>query len=320
MEKLPILGYFVEKPSTITMTTPKTNRFFILMTFVYLIAGLTSTYFMVKNAQAYNKQKTQYTETLNFQDRLLNAREWMFASEWDKKRVEADKIFAEARVNYTLAKRWGYLNAAVLVIYLILILLFFRVNSLFYKKMSIGFISIAFVCLVAGIFTPMLEIDAFSKNLEIPLKTKVNLGITKVNVDLSKTFEGRMYFYYQNKSITGLIELLFQKKNWIVGGAILAFSVLVPLVKLIFSLLLLFSGIARNSDWIKRLISSIGKWSMADVFVAAIFLAYLSFQNMNSGINTESNPLLGAYFFLAYCLFSISSTYFIQASIKRELY
>ena len=276
---------------------------------------------MVKNAQAYNQQKTRYTEMLNFQDRLLNAREWMFGeSEWDKKKGEAKRVFADARINYILAKRWGYLNAALLVIYLILVLLFFRTNSLFYKKMSIGFITIAFVCLVAGIFTPMLEIDAFSKDLEIPLKTKVNLGITKVNVDLSKTFKGRMYFYYQNKSIMGLIELLFQKKNWVVGIAILVFSVLVPLVKLFFSLLLLFSGIVRNTDWVKQLISSIGKWSMADVFVAAIFLAYLSFQNMNSGISTESNPLLGAYFFLAYCLFSISSTYFIQMAIKRELY
>ena len=302
------------------MTKPKTNRFFILLTIVYLTTGLTSTFFMVKFAQSYNKQKTKYTETLNFQERLLNAREWVFSSEWEEKKASAQKIFVEARNNYTLAKRWGYLNAALAVIYVTLVLVFFRVNSLFYKKISIGFISIAFVCLMAGIFAPMLEIDAFSNNLEIPLKTKVNLGITKVNVDLSKTFEGRMYFYYQNKSITGLIKLLFQKKNWIVGFAILAFSVVVPLVKLVFSLLLLFSGVVRNTDWIKRMISSIGKWSMADVFVAAIFLAYLSFQNMNSGIDTESNPLLGAYFFLTYCLFSISSTYFINMSIKRELY
>lgn len=302
------------------MTKPKTNRFFILLTFVYLTTGLASTFFMVRFAQSYNKQKTTYTETLNFQKRLLNAREWVFSSEWEEKKVSAQKIFVEARKDYTLAKRWGYLSAALAVIYLILVLLFFRVNSLFYKKMSIGFISIAFVCLMAGIFAPMLEIDAFSNNLEIPLKTKVNLGITKVKVDLSKTFEGRMYFYYQNKSITGLIKLLFQKKNWIVGFAILAFSVVVPLVKLAFSLLLLFSGVVRNTDWIKGMISSIGKWSMADVFVAAIFLAYLSFQNMNSGIDTESNPLLGAYFFLTYCLFSISSSYFINLSIKRELY
>ena len=302
------------------MKTPKTNRFFILMTLVYLVLSSFVTYFLVKDAQAHNQRKTEYTERLNFQDRLLNAREWVFASEWDKKRVGANKIFTESEIHHHIAQRWGYFNAALLVIYLTLILLFFRSNALFYKKMSIGFISVALVCLMVGIFAPMLEIEAFSKDLEIPLKTKVNLGITKVNVDLSKTFEGRMYFYYQNKSITGLVQLLFQKKNWLVGTAILGFSVLVPLVKLVFSLLLLFSGAMRNSDWIKRIISNIGKWSMADVFVAAIFLAYLSFQNMNSGINTESTLLLGGYFFLAYCLFSISSTYFIQLSMKRELH
>lgn len=302
------------------MNKPKTNRFFILITIVYLVAGLSTTYFMVSFAQKYNQGKTQYTETLNFQDRLLNAREWVFASEWDTKKLEAEKIFKEARVNHVLAKRWGFMSAALAVIYITLVLVFFRSNPLFFKKMSLGFISIALVCLMAGIFAPMLEIDAFSKDLNIPLKTKVNLGITKVNVDLSKTFEGRMYFYYQNKSITGLITFLFKKQNWLVGFAILAFSVLVPFVKLVFSTLLLFSGTLRHAGWVKSLISNIGKWSMADVFVAAIFLAYLSFQNMSSGITTESNPLLGAYFFLAYCVFSISSTYFINYSMKKELY
>lgn len=302
------------------MKQPKTNRFFIVMTLVYVLVGLSSTYFMVRFAQSYNQQKSQYTEMLNFQGRLLNAREWVFSSEWKAKKAEADKIFVEARADYKLAKRWGYLNAALAVIFMLLLILFVRGNSFFYQKASIAFIAIAFVCLVAGIYTPMLEIDAFAKDLQIPLKTHVNLGITKMKVDLSKTFEGRMYFYYQNKSIVGLIELLLQKNNWLVAFAILAFSVLVPFVKLVFSMLILFSGPVRHNDWIQSIIKGIGKWSMADVFVAAIFLAYLSFQNMNSGIATESTPLLGAYFFFAYCVFSISSTYFINRSVKKELF
>lgn len=297
----------------------RTHRLFIVLTVAYLLGGLYCAYRMTGFAQSYNQGKTAYTETLNFQDRLLNAREWVFSSEWKEKKAKASATFKQARADYVLAKSWGYLGGAFAIIFITLVIVFFLKHPLFYQKLSFTFIAIALVCLGSGVFAPMLEIDAFSQDLNIPLKTDVNLGVTKVKVDLSKTFDGRMYFYYQNKSIMELITLLFQKKNFLVGFAILGFSVLVPLVKLLFSMLLLMSKRVRHTAWVQQLVSGIGKWSMADVFVAAIFLAYLSFQNMNSGIATESNPLLGAYFFFAYCMFSISSTYFIKHSIKVEL-
>lgn len=297
----------------------RTHRLFIVLAIAYLLAGAYSAYFVTHFAQRYNQGKTAYTETLNFQDRLLNAREWVFSSEWKDKKAKAAAMFEQARADYLRAKSWAYLAGALAIIFVVLVIVFFMRHPLFYQKLSFTFIAIALVCLGAGVLAPMLEIDAFSQDLTIPLKTDVNLGVTKVKVDLSKTFDGRMYFYYQNKSIMGLITLLFQKKNFLVGFAILGFSVLVPLVKLLFSILLLASKRVRHTAWVQQLVNGIGKWSMADVFVAAIFLAYLSFQNMNSGIDTESNPLLGAYFFFAYCMFSISSTYFIKHSIKAEL-
>ena len=62
-----------------------------------------------------------------------------------------------------------------------------------------------------------------------------------------------------------------------------------------------------------------GKWSMADVFVVAVFLAYLAFSNIQSGIQTESNTLPGLYFFLSYCLLSImASTFFASAKNKAK--
>ncbi|MEL6988227.1 MAG: paraquat-inducible protein A, partial [Bacteroidota bacterium] len=56
----------------------------------------------------------------------------------------------------------------------------------------------------------------------------------------------------------------------------------------------------------------IGKWSMADVFVVAIFLGFLAFNNMQTGIQTRSHVLLGLYFFLTYCVVSIVSSSFIK--------
>jgi uncharacterized paraquat-inducible protein A len=55
-----------------------------------------------------------------------------------------------------------------------------------------------------------------------------------------------------------------------------------------------------------------GKWSMADVFVVAVFLAFLAFSNMQVGIPTESRVLIGLYFFLGYCLLSLLAGYWLS--------
>jgi len=69
---------------------------------------------------------------------------------------------------------------------------------------------------------------------------------------------------------------------------------------------------------VKKAVGRIGKWSMADVFVVATFLSYLSFSNMNTGIDTEANTLVGLYFFLAYCILSITSSHIIELAVKKE--
>ena len=73
-----------------------------------------------------------------------------------------------------------------------------------------------------------------------------------------------------------------------------------------------------NSRFVKKTVGRIGKWSMADVFVVATFLSYLSFSNMNTGIDTEANTLVGLYFFLAYCILSIASSQLIELTIKKD--
>ena len=74
----------------------------------------------------------------------------------------------------------------------------------------------------------------------------------------------------------------------------------------------------RDSKFVKKTVGKIGKWSMADVFVVATFLSYLSFSNMDSGIDTEAKTLVGLYFFLAYCILSIASSQIIKLSVKKE--
>ena len=112
-----------------------------------------------------------------------------------------------------------------------------------------------------------------------------------------------MYYYYQSKSIAQLITILFDDKNFLVGISILLFSIILPILKLSLTLFLALSS--KSYHTLSKILSYVGKWSMADVFVASCFLAYLSFSNMNVGIDTESKTLVGLYFFFSYVVLSI---------------
>lgn len=184
--------------------------------------------------------------------------------------------------------------------------------------MVIALITAALACLPAGLLSPMLEIGAAEQNLdigEIPISARV-LGMN-VQVEVTQAFEGDMYFYYQSKSVVELIQLLFRQHNWLVGSAILLFSIVFPLGKIISTYYLALRPTSKNRP-LSFFVEKSGKWSMADVFVVAVFLAYLAFSNIQSGIQTESNTLPGLYFFLFYCLLSITASTFF-ASAKKEV-
>jgi paraquat-inducible protein A len=85
-----------------------------------------------------------------------------------------------------------------------------------------------------------------------------------------------------------------------------------------------------------RVVDSIGKWSMADVFVVAVFLAFLATRDQAQA-NTFMVPVLvqqvevamethltstlgpGFYFFLSYCLLSILWTQLLQRHVARDI-
>ena len=56
---------------------------------------------------------------------------------------------------------------------------------------------------------------------------------------------------------------------------------------------------------IGQLLHTIGKWSMADVFVAGVLLALFALKAQEA---TKSIPCLGLYYFIGYCLLSMTTT------------
>jgi Uncharacterized paraquat-inducible protein A len=291
--------------------------YFSIIALLYVIGAAFNGQAIYNQSKKYEKNKSDYVDVLNFEDRLLNIEEWIYTgSGWDDRDLASKEKLKSSEMDYSVEKKYSYYFIAGSIAFISIVLVIYWGGANLYKAIGLAIITIALTCLIIGVITPMLEISAYSTNLTIPLKFSVPF-IGEIDIP-DKVFEGRMYYYFQSKSIIDLIYVLLESKNYVVAVSIFGFSVLVPFVKLTLSYLLLLSQPFRNSSFVKKTVGRIGKWSMADVFVVATFLSYLSFSSMNSGIDTEAKTLVGLYFFLAYCVLSIASSQIIEHAVKKE--
>ena len=122
--------------------------------------------------------------------------------------------------------------------------------------------------------------------------------------------------YQQTRSIVGSVQRLYEVGSPVPATLILLFSVIVLLGK---GLLVAWAMFVRSAAWrarMLRFVELIAKWSMADVFVVALFIAYLAAQaSQTPPGDPTATPLVafsahfgsGFYWFAAYCLFSLAS-------------
>lgn len=107
--------------------------------------------------------------------------------------------------------------------------------------------------------------------------------------------------FRQTQSILQAVQSLVKSGNLFVAGLILLFSVTVPLLKAIafFVILTLKRPVTRYQLYIT--VRSLSKWSMADVFVVGVFIAYLAAVATD---NLDASIEPGFYYFVGYCLIS----------------
>lgn len=291
---------------------------FFYVSIAFLVTAAIAATMFIQETIDYKAAKERYAESLFFKDRLFAPEEWtgeQGANPFVLKAQEQQRGID----NYRSAVQQKLLTLLGIILAYGLYTLFLYTRNKNLKALSFGMICVAMICLYAGLFSPMLEIAAFERNLDlgkIPIKTKV-FGMD-VDFQLEKKFEGDLYFYYQSKSVAELIQLLFQQRNWIVGISILMFSILFPVSKVLLSLISIFRSRPLESKWSKFWLLKSGKWSMADVFVVAVFLSYLAFNSMQVGVQAESNALAGLYFFLSYCLLSIGTSSLLETEWKEK--
>ena len=292
---------------------------FKIITVIFLILAFTSASGVIYFSNMYKSLKQKHTETNSYENRLLNSDEWIygdFTASWRginfSKSGEHKVINYEtprlAKANNTVAYIFAGAFLLLSIFYFLLIYFTYKNTDLLQKTLTLGLIFTAIAALFAGLLSPMMEISAFKHDMQIAINIK--------KFSLTKDFPGDMYFYYQSKSIVELVWILFKGKNIFVAVCIFLFSIVVPVTKLVYSLKTILNPASLNNKFANFVINKIGKWSMADVFVVAVYLAYLSYNNLDAGVTTKSNTLVGLYFFLAYCILSISSSYFIKKNNK----
>lgn len=127
---------------------------------------------------------------------------------------------------------------------------------------------------------------------------------------------GEVVVYEQTRSIVGSVRRLYQVGSPMPATLILLFSVIVPVLKtlLVGWAFFLSRGAVRRR--VLAFVVLIAKWSMADVFVVALFIAYLAVQASTAPPgDPAAAPLVafsahfgvGFYCFAAYCVFSLAS-------------
>ncbi|MCM4161815.1 paraquat-inducible protein A [Antarcticibacterium flavum] len=170
---------------------------------------------------------------------------------------------------------------------------------------------VSLVVLFSGLTAPMIEIDARFQQVNFSL------------IGESITFNDQVIFF-QSKSILEVIGILLNTgkiDSYFVGFLILVFSIVFPVAKLLATQIYLAGNDkARKNKVLKFFAFKSGKWSMADVYVIAVFMAYIGFQgildNQLSNLNMETDSLVsistnktslqpGFMIFIGFVLFSL---------------
>lgn len=160
--------------------------------------------------------------------------------------------------------------------------------------------------LISGVMLPMLDIEAKIVKLYFSI------------LDQPIVFENQLLFF-RSKSISDLASLLLESdeaKMVLVGVLVVMFSIIFPTLKLIAITIYYYSsGVLANNPITRFFALHSSKWSMADVMVVAIFMAYLgldgvvdheleSLENQTTSINiitTNGTHLeVGVFLFLGF--------------------
>jgi len=176
------------------------------------------------------------------------------------------------------------------------------------------------ILLIAGVTTPTIDLEAKISQMSFMV------------MGHPIHFENQV-LYFQSKSILDVFWIMITHKDLqmkFVGVLMITFSIVFPLLKIASSLGYYYNyHQARENPVIKFFVLKSGKWSMADVMVVAIFMAYIGFNGIITSqfgqlssagqelviLTTNGTSLQpGYYLFLTYTLLAL----FLSGFLTRK--
>lgn len=198
---------------------------------------------------------------------------------------------------------------------------------------TLALILAALALLYPGVTRPVLTLTGHIEKSEIArlgvdlLAGEEQQSQTRQMLNMFSAFlgldriEGQLEAYRTTRSIIGTAQELARGGNLLVAFLIVFFSLVVPLFKLLLQAATL---VLPRAEWrapLQWLNAVLSKWSMADVFVMGMLVAYMA--GRASGqmgdlliMNAHLEP--GFYYFLAYCLFSVAVSGLLREPLHRQ--
>ena len=184
-------------------------------------------------------------------------------------------------------------------------------------------VAILFILLFTGVSTPMIDLEA--KILEMSFSL----------FDHQVGFVNQV-LYFQSKSVIDVFQLMITHPDIqmkVVGILMVAFSIVFPVLKLISSVGYYYNHwSARDNKLVQFFVLKSGKWSMTDVMIIAIFMAYIGFNGIISSqfgkLHSASDEIVllttngtslqpGFYLFLAYAILALFLSEFLSGRKQR---
>ena len=189
------------------------------------------------------------------------------------------------------------------------------------------------ILLIPGISQPVLTLEGSIDKSKI-----VDAGITMLAEEGDKNtknmlrmvstmlgldqLQGEIMVYQKTRSIIGTVQELADNNNYLVAILVSLFAIIIPVVKLLMQLLTLLLPTTQSVGLTLRAIASaLSKWSMADVFVIALIVAYLAGNargQMGDMLQMTAQLGPGFWFFTAYCLLAIASSIAVNHSVQKD--
>lgn len=185
---------------------------------------------------------------------------------------------------------------------------------------AITLLLLSFAVLIPGITKPLMTLTGTVDKAEL-----VELGkeLVATNPDImpmiggmaiklldSLSVSGEVQAYEKTRSILGTVKELFDSKNYLVSFLVMLFSVVIPVSKGLLLLTSLWVSEIKIKGRLVGVANLISKWSMADVFVVAVIVAFLAANassDMGEIFTLTATMGAGFYFFLGYCILSLLS-------------